>query len=111
MDHHCPWLNSCVGWANHGHFTAFLFYCIVGSSQSCVILSCTLYRGINRAWYFKYLSRGPAVTLDFGTLALLLIALGLVAGVILGVGLLFYKQVSTAIAPKLVALRVSAFLG
>jgi len=26
MDHHCPWIDNCVGYKNHAHFVGFLFF-------------------------------------------------------------------------------------
>eukprot|EP01114_Cavostelium_apophysatum_P013821 TRINITY_DN3439_c0_g1_i2.p1 TRINITY_DN3439_c0_g1~~TRINITY_DN3439_c0_g1_i2.p1 ORF type:complete len:165 (-),score=17.10 TRINITY_DN3439_c0_g1_i2:30-524(-) len=43
MDHHCPFINQCVGYRNHKLFVLFLFYSNLG------ILYCELIYGI-RIW-------------------------------------------------------------
>ncbi|XP_034248855.1 palmitoyltransferase ZDHHC6-like [Thrips palmi] len=94
MDHHCPWINTCVGHVNHGHFTAFLFWAVLGCFQSTVILSCSLYRGINRVWYMYYgTGNEPRVYLSANSLFFCIFALGLSVGVVLAVGMLLYFQI------------------
>ncbi|KAK6633556.1 hypothetical protein RUM44_004163 [Polyplax serrata] len=94
MDHHCPWINTCVGFKNHPNFILFIFFAVVACIQSTTILSCSLYRALNRGWYLHY-GRGtePIVTLElYGSIACI-IALGLSIGVVLGVGILLFFQI------------------
>lgn len=94
MDHHCPWINNCVGWGNHAHFTSFLFFAVVGCAHASVILSCSLYRSMYRVRYLYYgTGKEPIVNLGLYGLVGTVFALGLSVGVVLAVGMLLFFQV------------------
>lgn len=94
MDHHCPWINTCVGHRNHGHFTAFLASAVCGCAMASVCLSISLYYGLNRSWYLYYgTGREPQVILTVWSLLAALFGLGLALGVVIAVGMLLVCQV------------------
>ena len=111
MDHHCPWINTCVGHKNHGqytvcdnnsrvvsihipgHFIAFLASAVAGCSMATVSLGLSLYYGLNRTWYLYYgTGREPQVVLTLWSLLGALFGLGLALGVVIAVGMLLVFQ-------------------
>lgn len=94
MDHHCPWINNCVGWGNHAHFISFLAFATFGCFHASIILGCSLYRALHRLHYLYHGSGNePMVHLGLFGVILCVLALGFTIGVVIAVGMLLYFQV------------------
>ncbi|KAI8973479.1 zf-DHHC-domain-containing protein, partial [Mycotypha africana] len=90
MDHHCPWVNNCIGFANYGHFIRLLIYINISAVYIFTLLACRL----------AQLTRSSQFQLDITEIVFMSINLMITASAILGVGALscyhiFYISTNT----------------
>ncbi|KAG1699314.1 Palmitoyltransferase ZDHHC3 [Nymphon striatum] len=50
MDHHCPWVNNCVGENNQKYFVLFTFYIAVISIYALILAGNHVYTCVNAEW-------------------------------------------------------------
>jgi len=71
MDHHCPWIANCVGFANHKYFFLLVFYALL----NCAFVLATMWSSIRRAAQEEMLAGYRFLTVFGATLALIMAVL------------------------------------
>mmetsp|Transcript_30031 Transcript_30031/g.26605 ORF Transcript_30031/g.26605 Transcript_30031/m.26605 type:complete len:270 (+) Transcript_30031:358-1167(+) len=71
MDHHCPWVNNCIGFWNRKQFVLLLIYVLISGYLSFVIITYEM-------WYrlpleYEKFNRGSQSYTGFGALSILII--------------------------------------
>ncbi|CAH2243678.1 palmitoyltransferase ZDHHC6-like isoform X2 [Pararge aegeria] len=93
LDHHCPWINICVGHDNHLYFAIFLMFTLLGCFQAAIVLTICLYHAINRNWYIHE-GQEPVINLSSSSLMLAMFATGLAIGAVVAAVFLLHGQIT-----------------
>ena len=85
MDHHCPWINNCVGKNNKKYFYRFIIFCILGTGFITLIIGPTF---VNIGFEDKNLP----LNIDFISRKLVLVLFPICFSITIVVGLLLGFQ-------------------
>lgn len=85
MDHHCPWVNNCIGERNLSYFVVLLSWLVAAALYTSLSLSIPFYRAVYKEeWYTRYDFTDTEkyfLTLGFAFSLVILLAVSILFGI------------------------------
>lgn len=96
MDHHCPWINNCVGHDNHAAFMRFLFFVPFGCIHGIIVNANFIYRLLD----YQFAFYPHTLKINTGWVFFTVTGISFGAGTALGVLILLLTQLKGILSNK-----------